>query len=168
MNDAPKRFRIRIKSGEHKGRYVGARIGGGLVNTPGLRDNPPVTPPGMQFSLYTHERPATEYVEGRTREIESGLRMLGYECELVEVSSGGSEPPMSFGDGIRAEALRAKGHYPGFGSVVDKVLADFKARQLKGDFQGRDWNMITEEFNEAVKRKCVKSRPSKVRKRRTK
>jgi hypothetical protein len=166
--DAPKRFRIRITSGGHEGRYVGARISGGLANAPGLRESPPVNPPGVRFSLYTQERPATEYVEGGTREIESGLRMLGYEYELVEVSSGGSQLLMSFEDGIRAEALRAKGRYPGFGSAIDKLLADFKARQVKGDFQKWDWDMITEAFHEAVKRKCVKTRPSKGRKRGTK
>ncbi len=36
MNDAPKRFKIRITSGEHKGRYVGVRFGGGLVTNPEL------------------------------------------------------------------------------------------------------------------------------------
>jgi hypothetical protein len=167
MGDAPKRFRIRIKCGEHKGRYVGARISS-FVNAPVLRDSPPVNPPGMRFALYTQERPATEYFEGTTREIESGLRMLGYEYELVEVSTGGSLPLVSFEDGIRAEALRAKSRYPCFGSAIDKVLADFKARQVKGDFQEWDWNMITEEFHSALNRKCVKPRPSKVRKRRSK
>ena len=167
MGDAPKRFRIRIKSGEHKGRYVGPRMGG-MVTAPGLRDNPLVNPPGVRFSLYRQEGSATEYFQWKTREIESGLRMLGYEYELVEVSSGGSQPLVSFEDGIRAEAIRANSRYPGFGSTIDKVQADFKARQVKGDFQGWDRNMITEEFHNAVNRKCVKPRPSKGRKRRTK
>lgn len=73
---------------------------------------------------------------------------------------------MSFEDGIRTEASRAKKAHPGFDRTIDRVTEDFRNRQAKGEFQeGWDWNMIAEEFHNAVSRKCVKSRPFKSSKR---
>ncbi len=72
---------------------------------------------------------------------------------------------MSFEEGIQTEAFRAKRNHPGFDKTIDRVTEDFKSRQVKGEFQGWDWSMISEDFHEAVQRKCVKTRPFKSDKR---
>lgn len=75
---------------------------------------------------------------------------------------------MSFEDGIRTEALRAKRKHPGFDRTIDRVTEEFKERHAAAEFQGWDWSMIAEEFHNAVEQKCIKRRPFKSDKRQSK
>lgn len=75
---------------------------------------------------------------------------------------------MSFEDGIRTEALRAKEKHPGFDKTIDRVKEEFSGRHADAEFKGWDWSMIAEEFHNAVDRKCVKRRPFKSSKRKSK
>ncbi len=78
-----KQYRIRIASGEHKGRYVGMSFGGGLVTNPEVQKNPPVNVPG--YGLWAQERGATQLFEGKTADVQAALKKLGYETELLEI-----------------------------------------------------------------------------------
>ena len=54
-----KAYTIKIKSGEHAGRYVGGRFGGGLVTNPEVQENPPVNVPGStKYGLWAQEKAA--------------------------------------------------------------------------------------------------------------
>jgi hypothetical protein len=75
--------RIRITSGDYKGRYIGLPVGSGLVTK--LQKNPPVNVPGTRYGLYAQEKAATEFFEGNVEAVQSDLTALGYESELVEV-----------------------------------------------------------------------------------
>lgn len=81
--NAIKRYRIRIVSGNHKGRYVGLQFGGGMMTNPEMRRNPPVNVPG--YGLHAQEAAATQFFEGKTGKVETELRALGYSTELVKV-----------------------------------------------------------------------------------
>lgn len=71
------------------------------------------------------------------------------------------EDGMSFEDGMRTEAIRAKADHPGFDRVIDKIVEDFQNRKDEGEFEKWDWNMIMDDFLTAVRRKCVRTRPFK-------
>jgi hypothetical protein len=75
--------RIRITSGDYKGRYIGLPVGSGLVTK--LQKNPPVNVPGTRYGLYVQEKAATEFSEGNVGAVQTDLKALGYESELVEV-----------------------------------------------------------------------------------
>jgi hypothetical protein len=63
---------------------------------------------------------------------------------------------MSFEDGMRNLADRAKRDRPGFDRTIDGIARDFMARSTQGEFSGWDFNMISENFLEAVQTKCLK------------
>jgi hypothetical protein len=77
--------RIRITSGDYKGRYIGLPVGSGWVTNPVAQSNPPVNVPGTKYGLVAQERAATEFSEGNVEAVQSDLKALGYESELVEV-----------------------------------------------------------------------------------
>jgi hypothetical protein len=77
--------RIRITSGDYKGRYIGLPVGSGWVANPVAQNNPPVNVPGTKYGLVAQERAATEFAEGNVGFVQSDLTALGYESELVEV-----------------------------------------------------------------------------------
>jgi hypothetical protein len=72
---------IRITSGEHKGRYIGLPLASGW----GTEKNPPVNLPGTRYGLYAEEQAATKFSERDVGMVQSDLKALGYESELVEV-----------------------------------------------------------------------------------
>jgi hypothetical protein len=74
---------IRITSGDYKGRYIGLPVGSVLVTN--LRKNSPVNVPGTRYGLYAQEQAATKFSEGNVGGVQSDLKALGYESELVEV-----------------------------------------------------------------------------------
>ena len=79
-----KMFKIRIKSGEHAGRYVGTRFGGGLVTNPDVQMNPPVNVPDTKYGLWVQERGGTNFFEQAVPAILAELEKLGYETELIQ------------------------------------------------------------------------------------
>jgi hypothetical protein len=76
-----KRYRIRIVSGNAKGRFVGARLA-----NPNGRNDSSINVPGSEYGLHKREATATEFFEGAAKETQIELLLLGYESELVLVS----------------------------------------------------------------------------------
>jgi hypothetical protein len=77
--------RIRITSGDYKGRYVGLPADGGWVSNPVVEKDPPVNVPGTKYGFVAQEQAATEFSEGNVVAVQTDLKALGYESELVEV-----------------------------------------------------------------------------------
>ena len=77
--------RIRITSGDYKGRYVGLPVGSGWDANPVAQTNPPVNVPGTRYGVYAQEKAATKFSEENVEVVQSDLKALGYESELVEV-----------------------------------------------------------------------------------
>jgi hypothetical protein len=80
-----KRFRIKLTSGEHVGRYVGQSLGGGLVANPEMQSNPPLDIHGTNYGSYAREQGAIQFFEHGAHEASVKLRALGHELELIEV-----------------------------------------------------------------------------------
>jgi len=70
----PKFVRIRIKSGEHAGVYVG--------ETSGF----PISGASKEYFLHPEARLATNFVDYAAPSVQAELKVLGYESELVEVA----------------------------------------------------------------------------------
>lgn len=83
--------KIRIKSCQHAGRYVGLPLGTGLRANPELLKNPEVPIPGMKLSLYVQETAGTRFSEDRAEALQAELKKLGYESELITVEGWGAE-----------------------------------------------------------------------------
>jgi hypothetical protein len=81
-----KQFRLKVVSGEHTGRFIGQRLGGGIITSPEIRQNPPVDIPKTTYALHVQERAATQFSENNAMQVQIYLRALGYELELVEVA----------------------------------------------------------------------------------
>jgi hypothetical protein len=77
--------RIRITSGDYKGRYIGLPVGSGWGTNPVVQKNPPVNVAGTRYGVYSQEQAATEFSEGNVGAVQTDLKALGYESELVEV-----------------------------------------------------------------------------------
>jgi hypothetical protein len=77
--------RIRITSGDYKGRYIGLPVGGGWSANPVVQKNPPVNVAGTRYGVYSQEQAATEFSEGNVAAVQFDLKTVGYESELVEV-----------------------------------------------------------------------------------
>jgi hypothetical protein len=80
-----KRFRIKLTSGEHAGRYVGQSVGGGLVANPEMQSDPPLDIHGTNYGSYAQEQGAIQFFEHGADEAFVKLRALGHELELIEV-----------------------------------------------------------------------------------
>jgi hypothetical protein len=80
-----KRFRIKLTSGEHAGRYVGQSLGGGLVANPEMQSDPPLDIHGTNYGSYTQEQGAIQFFEHGAHEAFVKLRALGHELELIKV-----------------------------------------------------------------------------------
>jgi hypothetical protein len=52
---------------------------------PVVQKNPPVNVPGTRYGVYAQEKAATKFSEGNVEVVQSDLKALGYESELVEV-----------------------------------------------------------------------------------
>jgi DNA-directed RNA polymerase subunit M/transcription elongation factor TFIIS len=77
--------RIRITSGDFKGRYIGGPFSGwGLITNPEARVNPPVNITGVPYALHATEQGATQFFSGNTEGVRAELKALGYESEAVE------------------------------------------------------------------------------------
>ena len=76
---------IRITSGDYKGRYIGLPVGSGWAANPVVQKNPPVNVPGTRYGVYAQEKAATKCSEGNVGAVQTDLKALGYESELVEV-----------------------------------------------------------------------------------
>ena len=77
--------RIRITSGDYKGRYIGLPVGSGWGTNPVVQSNPTVNVPGTKYGFVAQEQAATEFSEGNVVAVQTDLKALGYESELVEV-----------------------------------------------------------------------------------
>lgn len=75
-------MKIRIAAGEHKGRYVGQNFYG-LRTNPELLASPEVKLPGTPYSLFTQEQVANNYLDEKARQVQTELKALGLESELV-------------------------------------------------------------------------------------
>jgi hypothetical protein len=80
-----RRFRIRITSGRHEGRYVGLNSGETVVTTSEPTPAREIKVPGTRYSLYEHLRDATECLAGSAGTTQKQLKNLGYDSELVPV-----------------------------------------------------------------------------------
>jgi len=79
------RYKIRIASGEHAGRYLGAFVGGGLVTNPEARDNPDVMTRGKRYSLVASEGGHTMFADNdEVTRIIADLQRQGYGAELID------------------------------------------------------------------------------------
>ena len=48
--------RIRITSGDYKGRYIGLPVGSGWGTNPVVKKNTPVNVPGTRYGLYAQDK----------------------------------------------------------------------------------------------------------------
>ncbi len=80
-----KRFRIKLKSGEHAERYVGHSLDRGLVANPEMQSDPPLDIHGTNYGSYAQEQSAIQFFEHGSHEAFVKLRALGHELELIEV-----------------------------------------------------------------------------------
>ena len=77
--------RIRITSGEYKGRYIGRPFSGwGLITNPEARESPPMNIIGAPYALHATEEGATQFFSANTESVRAELKALGYESEAVE------------------------------------------------------------------------------------
>ncbi len=76
---------IRITSGDYKGWYIGLPVGSGWGANPVAQNNPPVNVPGTRYGVYPQEKAATKFSDGNVEVVQSDLKALGYESELVDV-----------------------------------------------------------------------------------
>jgi hypothetical protein len=81
-----KRYRIKITSGDAKGRYIGMRFGGGLVTNPEVQKNPPVNMTGTTYGLWAQRSGATEFFEGPVLSVQAELKRLGFDSALEDVN----------------------------------------------------------------------------------
>jgi hypothetical protein len=80
-----KRFRIKLTSGEHAGRYAGQSLSGGLVANPEMQSDPPLDIDSTNYGSYAQEEVAIQFFEHGAHEAFVKLRALGHELELIEV-----------------------------------------------------------------------------------
>jgi hypothetical protein len=80
-----KRFRIKLTSGDHAGRYVGQSLGGGLVANPEIQKDPPLDIHGTNYGSHAQEEGAIQFFEHGAHEAFVKLRALGHELVLIEV-----------------------------------------------------------------------------------
>jgi hypothetical protein len=81
-----KLFIIRIKSGQHAGRYVGGHFGGGLVTNPEVLNNLPVNVPcSDKYGLWAQEQAAIRFLEVAIYNAAAELTALGYDVSIVQV-----------------------------------------------------------------------------------
>jgi hypothetical protein len=77
--------KIRVTSGEFKGRFVGVSFSGaGLVTNPEVRKNPPVNLPGTKYGLWLQEDVATGFFENNVAIVLADLKTAGVEAEAVD------------------------------------------------------------------------------------
>jgi hypothetical protein len=84
-----KQFRLKVVSGEYTGRYVGQRLGSGIITSPEVKQKPPVDIPKTTYAVHAQVRAATQFSENSAMQVQIYLRALGYELELVEVTDAG-------------------------------------------------------------------------------
>jgi hypothetical protein len=80
-----KRFRIKLTSGEHAGRYVGQSLGGGLIASREMQSDSPLNIHDTNYGSYAQEQGAIQFFEHGAHEAFIKLRALGHELELIEV-----------------------------------------------------------------------------------
>ena len=80
-----KTYRVKVTSGNYKGRFIGPNIGRGLVTNPALLETPQVPLSGTDFSLYAQEDAANRFFPEKAAEVQKQLTSLGLTCELVPV-----------------------------------------------------------------------------------
>jgi hypothetical protein len=80
-----KRFRVKLKSGEHAERFVGQSLGGGLGANPEMQSGPPLDIHGTNYGSHAQEQGAIRFFEHGAHEAFVKLRALGHELEMIEV-----------------------------------------------------------------------------------
>jgi hypothetical protein len=78
-------YRIRIKSGNHAGRYVGSWFWPGRIWHPDVQQNPPVNIHGTKYGLWVQTDAATRFVEKGLDPALEELTKLGYDFEVLKV-----------------------------------------------------------------------------------
>jgi hypothetical protein len=81
-----KQFRLKVVSGEYTGRFIGQRLGGGIITNPEVKQKPPVDIPKTTYALHAQQRAATRFSENSAMQVQVYLRAIGYELELFEVT----------------------------------------------------------------------------------
>ena len=81
------RYRIRITSGQHTGRYVGSNLGSGLMTESELIVGREERVPGTAYSMYAKMRSSGEYLQGHAEVVQTQLKNLAYDSEFVGVDA---------------------------------------------------------------------------------
>ena len=59
-------------------------MGSGWDANPVAQSNPPVNVPGTRYGVYAQDKATTKFSEKNVSAVQSDLKALGYESELVE------------------------------------------------------------------------------------
>jgi hypothetical protein len=60
-------------------------VGSGWDANPVAQSNPPVNVPGTRYGVYAQDKATTKFSEKNVSAVQSDLKALGYESELVEL-----------------------------------------------------------------------------------
>jgi hypothetical protein len=153
------RYKIRITSGEHAGRYLGVYVGGGLVTNPEARDNPNVMARGQRYSLLASERGHTMFADNdEVRHIVADLQRQGYGAELIDTHDPNA-------DTIDNRIEKAVGFYlmPGKNIAAGTTVFDLNGNALRkatpADIQ--KWNEIRNRMMQEEYGRKEKDNPAK-------
>lgn len=139
------RFEIRIISGEHAGRYLGAYVGGGLVTNPEARDNPDVTVLGKRYSLLATEKGHTVFADSEdTKQIIAELKKQGYDAELIDTHDKNADTLSNRVEKEVGFSLRPDGNPPTVVDLNDTVLRKATLDDIKK--WNETWNRIANEM----------------------
>jgi hypothetical protein len=84
-DNAMRRFRIKIASGQYRGWYVGPNSTDAIVTTHESSATREAKLPGTRYCLYEQMRDATQCFRGNAETAQKQLKSFGYDSELVPV-----------------------------------------------------------------------------------
>jgi len=76
--------KVQITTGEHAGRYIGPKFGGGLVTNPEMRADMPRRIERTKYSSHSQVRGATTFTKTAAAAVQQELQQAGYASEAVQ------------------------------------------------------------------------------------